>query len=121
MTYDEINPCFREMLGAFQVLRKLGFTPDEIKAARNPNGDLFIVLEAQDKQFAITCGKTDMTEDVFRREWIRTATAWNTDMQQDDRTRIYSESHAFRHRMHLLITLSKKGFTYANKDDDLTN
>lgn len=121
MTYDEINPVFREMLGTIQVFRKLGFLPDQLNAARNPNGDLFVVLSAQHKDFAVACGRSDMTKEVFEREWKRTALAWNESMADEDRTRIYSECNAFRHRMHLLLTLSKKGITYADKDREALN
>ena len=112
MTYDEINPNFREMLGAFEVFRKLGFTPDEIQVARNPNGELFVVLLAQGKQFAITCGVTDMTDATFEREWIRTATMWNEGLPEEVRTRIYLNCKAFTHKTDLLMAMLSKGITF---------
>jgi len=116
MKYKDIDTAMRQMLGATQVLRKLGFTPDDIYASLGHGNVGMVVLKTQGKQFAIACGRTKVTAGNFDKTWAEVVTAWNGPMSDVDRQRIYEESNAYRNRIHLLMTLQQKGIKYVNRE-----
>jgi hypothetical protein len=53
-------------VGAFELFRLMGFTPDEIFAHRNPDGELQLRIEQDDKTFGCTIGFDDGTHEEIK-------------------------------------------------------
>lgn len=77
MDLSSVPSAFKEAVGTFEAFRKLGFTPDEIKYHLNPDGNMFVLLEAQGKSFAVAVGQVSMTVEQWKQAWSDLITAIN--------------------------------------------
>lgn len=115
---DEIKECW----AVHQVLRILGFSPDDIyvmpaKSAAEPDGPptLFAVLKTQSKEFTVTLGSyrsesdLEMAINVWT-EFVTRANAGRFDQAMLDE--IYEASNIMRNRAQFLFALTGKGFKF---------
>ena len=118
MTYDQINPVLRRVLGCFEGFRKVGFRADDLycEPARSPGlpaGQLavFITLKTQGQEFRIECGQWDESAvDDLRVQWRATCQAVNADeVPQADMDRIWQESVIFADSVGFVLALGRKG------------
>ena len=117
MTREEIHPAMREALGAFEVLRRLGFESADIFFHQNasdavvgpePRGMMFVVLKTQGKSFAIRVGVVDLPYDAWVSAWQAVATA-ASERRIAGVDRIVDESEARRNMLPLMVTIQAKG------------
>ncbi|MFA4971535.1 MAG: hypothetical protein WC683_02900 [bacterium] len=83
----------REVLAMWEALRRLGFPAADIFCAYYPN-QITVVLKMQGKEFTILCGKPNMSQEQFAKQWTHAAALWNgTEPGMTDTTRaiIYQE------------------------------
>ena len=68
MKYDDIPEPMRNALATYEMLRRLGFSSDDIHWHQNaaeppgsdePRGMMFVVLQTQGKRFAMRVGIVD--------------------------------------------------------------
>ena len=92
MTLNELNPTIRTWLYAREVMRRLGFTADELIFAINPSGRvshgdaetdygqpvIFVRLEAQGKMFNWTIGPIDLPAEEIEPAMKVSCDVWNT-------------------------------------------
>src|SRR3972149_3229058 len=100
MKHSDIEPAFREALGAFEALRKLGFLSDDIffgVGGEMPGlGWQFVVrLITQDKEFVVIAGFVDDEPEKIKERWMKIAENLKA-IPQDVMNRVWQESMAFR-------------------------
>ena len=110
-------PLYEMQLAVFEALRRLGFTSDEIYAGYN-NGQPVTVLKAQGKQFVLNYPKAvdvPQTAEEYVAGWQEACEAWNSKMDNTERTRIFEERFlVVGEAVQLLEALSRKGFTWTS-------
>jgi hypothetical protein len=115
MRYKDIHPTFREAIAAFELFRRMGFTPDQIFWHLNGNEPLerrymFAMLKAQGKEFNFRLGIVKLSWEEWQREWVKLSEYFTDEMPQSLRDRIFNESEAYSQRVPLLAAIVKKGF-----------
>lgn len=95
-------------LGTFVMLRRFGFTPDEIFSGW-ANGYGFAILRTQGVEFSIKLGSFDRGEDAWWKEWPAACELWNTAMPSDVRMLCFTTSEAYGNTISLLKALHAKG------------
>jgi hypothetical protein len=115
MTYDEIPPVWREFLGSFEGLRKLGFESSRIFCnvamdAVTRKLCVFCQLDAQGKTFSINCG---LASGNAVSEYARFTTAVSEgQVPQDVLDRVWQESLVYRNKVSFVVALTAKGFAF---------
>lgn len=112
MQYDEIPRAMRNALGTFEMLRRMGFAPDDIFFdMREEDKMMAVVLKTQSKEFVVLVGILDgMAYEQFKEQWVRVVNALNAHEISDDdlsRTLVESEAYCFTHS--LTTALMRKG------------
>ena len=120
MTYDDLHPTIRMLIGCHEGLRKAGFPSDNIyvDACRAPGiaADevmCFSLLKWRGKEFRIGCGtwKRDDAEGL-QRQWTDACVAVRDRLlPQEDWDRCWQESFIFKEPIEFLLRLKKKGIT----------
>lgn len=111
MQLTEMHPTMRQAIGCFEGFRKLGFPSKEIFVNfREPDKMMLVVLQTQDKQFAVSVGTIDVAPAEFDRQWIEVAEAVNGgQVSQEDLDTIWQESLPCRESTAFLVALLGKG------------
>ena len=118
MTYDEIHPAMRNAIGAFDVLRRLGFPSEQIHWHQNageppglePVGMMFVVLQSPEGEFAIRVGVVDVPYAEWRETWKRVAQALlDQQIPPEDFDRMLQESESFKRSTALALAIEQKG------------
>lgn len=72
---QDMPPTFKEILALFEALRRLGFTPDEIKFWWDPDKKAGVAIDAQGKALKFVAGEADFkTREEFMAAWEDTST-----------------------------------------------
>ena len=116
MTYDELTPTMRMFLGNREMIRRLGFSADDIffstaRSVRN-GGRLscFLAIRTQGREFSIECGPVESVE-ACEVEYKRATEAVNSHALGDpDYFRMFAECEAYRDTGGLIDALRRKGF-----------
>jgi hypothetical protein len=115
VTYNEIHPVLRAALGAFEMLRRFGFTSDDIFFTRNetayppePARMMFVVLKTQKKEFTIRVGVVDLPQEEWTIAWRAVAEA-ALERRIEEVDRIVEESEAFQRKAGLVMAIQAKG------------
>lgn len=117
----EVDPTIREWLFAREMLRRLGFSSDELFMAVHPTGKvlldgqrhdldkptLFLRVEAQGKQWSWTIGPTDLPVEQIQDHFEAAAAFWNAGGFAPDSL---SRSAVFAQKVDLVQALYAKGF-----------
>lgn len=106
-----MHATMKKLLGTFEMVRRLGFLPDDIYAMFANGGVIFLVLKTQGKQFSITIGPWRSGEQSFKTAWETAAPAWNEGMTDQERLECLESSEAFHDVISLIHALDKKGIT----------
>lgn len=106
MTYDEVPEPMRVALATFEMLRRLGFTPEEILWHHNgneppggpePRGMMFVVLKVDDKEFLVRTGVVPTSYEQWQKQWLRVQkAAKDHTLSDDDYDRMLLESEAYQ-------------------------
>lgn len=114
--YESISPAMREMLGAHEGFRKLGFPAEDIFVHYQLDGTVLVAVHGpNDREYAVHCGQTDLSRNAFRREWTRVAEAVRAGrVPQPDLDRIWQESAVYKGRAHFVMSLFMKGVDVPN-------
>ncbi len=122
MTEADVDPTVREWLFAREMLRRLGFSPDELFLAVHPTGKfldeggrrrdlgrptLFLRVEAQGRQWTWTIGPTDLPVDKIRDHFEAASVLWNAGGFEPDGL---LRSAVFAQKVELVSELQSKGF-----------
>jgi hypothetical protein len=85
VTLATLHPIWRETLATWEVLRRLGFSPEDIVLGKHPDGRLYLVIESV--SFASVVCLEDPTqshafkdvpvEEIYA-DWEKIAVLWNT-------------------------------------------
>jgi len=123
MTYDEIHPALRGVLGIFEGLRKLGFVADDIYVEvaetlglRPDDMMVFVALKTQGREFLVGIAPwpRDKTDDLQTR-WAALCAAMNGhEIPQKDMNRIWQESIAFGNFTGFAMAIAHKGIAIPN-------
>ena len=107
MRYEDIHPAFRNCLGFFEALRKLGFKADDIYVFLH-KGMAHVMLKTQGKQFVCEAGPIECSD--FAGEWERIGAALNTrGIPDEDLLRLYAECQAYTDSVGFMVALTAKG------------
>lgn len=107
ITAETLAPALVNCLGAHELLRRLGFEAADIYVADNVAG-VFTVLRTQGKEFSALCGPPYAGD--FAADWVRCATAWNNDLSDAERHKIYAASSAFKDTLGFIqVLVGRKG------------
>jgi hypothetical protein len=119
MTYDEMHPTIRAVIGTWEGYRKAGFKADDIycEVAANPEcppGHLmvFTTLKAQGKEFRIGVGiwaEADIENLAVQWKSACAAVAGGQ-VPQADCDRIWQESLPHKDAIGFILALQDKGF-----------
>jgi len=108
-------------LAMFELLRRLGFTPDDIYVSWDDvNKVPFTLLKQGEKEFLITYNDAvdhPETMELYRQEWEAESERWNAGMTPDERTKIYKINVTAKTVDGLVTALREKGF-YIPKVDN---
>ena len=109
MRYEDIHPAFRNCLGYFEALRRLGFGSEGIFVFML-GGAACVMLRAQGKEFVCAAGPMDIPKESFIGEWEKVANALNSRKIPDgDLLRLYTECEAYTDSVGFMVALSAKG------------
>jgi hypothetical protein len=122
------DPAIQEWLYAREVMRRLGFTPDELFFVVSTSGKvkcadsgvisdhggpiIALVLRTQGREFSWTIAATKLTAGEIETAYRKACDEWNSaevDLDAEDST--FRASHPYAMRMELLMALRAKGFT----------
>jgi len=132
MRAADVDPTIREWLYAREVLRRLGFSPDELFFAVVPDGKIVtpgqpmtpgvpvVVLElrAQGKQFRWTIGPTAVPLADLEAAYEGACALWNSGSDAASFDAEFGSSQPMRQKVHLLATLREKGFVLPDREGD---
>jgi len=114
---DPVKECW----AVHQMLRMLGFLPDDIyvsiqRDGRTPGAPLafFVVLKAQGLEFATIVGSYNDAPEAYKDTDIWTEFVNHANANAFDKTHLcdlFNASNAFTNKLTLLQSLMKKGFT----------
>jgi hypothetical protein len=124
-----IDPTLQEWLYAREIMRRLGFTPDELFFVVSTSGKVLdrstgvvtdhggpiigLEVRAQDKEFSWTIGATKLPIREIEPAFMKMCDAWNertVDVDAEDGA--LKASHSFAQRLDLLATLRARGFSF---------
>lgn len=123
--FEHIDPTIREWLYAREMMRRLGFAPDEIFFVVNPPGKqiiengillytdkVFIVLRVQSQglDFNWTIGPTDVPDSQIESHFERAINAWNSADNSPELDFAFTSSRPFSQAVGLMNALHAKGF-----------
>jgi hypothetical protein len=108
----EIHQTLVEALAVQEMLRTLGFPPDDIFVAYYPDG-IFVVLKTQGKELSVSCGEhPNGCDDLeFEKMWRDTVNAWNNTLTDDDMRQIIDRSKLRDDAVGLLGAIVNKGIS----------
>lgn len=119
MKYREIPKPMRNALATYEILRRLGFSSDDIHWHHNgaehpgspePRGMMFVVLQTQGKEFLMRVGVIDTSYDAWREQWRTVMQALlDNAIPEKDYGRLLSESEAYRKTDNLCAAIRGKG------------
>jgi hypothetical protein len=125
LTYDQIHPILRGVIGVFEGMRKVGFVSDDIFVEVNRHPDLaedelmvFVALKTQGREFLVSVGPwpCDKVDDLHA-QWIVLCEAMNkNDVVQADMDRIWQESLVFRDKVGFATAIAMKGIAAPGTD-----
>ena len=122
-----IDPTLREWCFAREMLRRIGFTPDEIffgvREAGEPiteNGVTYtcehpmamLQLQTQGKTFNWTIGPVVMSRDQIEIEYQKVCARWNAGDEEAFSMEHFFASRPFAMRIELVTQLYAKGFAF---------
>ena len=111
MRYEDIRPAFRNCLGYFEALRRLGFGSEDIFVFLH-GGSAYVMLRAQGKEFVCAAGPIDIPKESFVGEWEKVANALNSrEIPEGDLQRLYAESEAFTDSVGFMAAMIAKGIS----------
>ena len=111
MRYEDIRPAFRNCLGYFEALRRLGFGSEGIFVFML-GGAACVMLRAQGKEFVCAAGPIDIPKESFVGEWEKVANALNSrEIPEGDLQRLYAESEAFTDSVGFMAAMIAKGIS----------
>jgi hypothetical protein len=127
MKWDEIDPLIKEWCFAREMLRRLGFTAEEIFFACQPLGNLlvdgveislgapaiFCRLDTQGTTFTWTIGALTRTKEEIESQYLAACELWNAG-DADPIMAEFFESKAFASRFGLMSALAQKGIRMPN-------
>lgn len=126
-TEDDIDPVLLEWLYAFESLRALGFTPDDLYFVVLKRGGLLqdgervvtinrpvvqLELRAQGLQWRWTLGCPDLPLDQIQPSYEAAAAFWNAHTTDAASLARYHRSRIFAMRVDLVLSLKAKGFVF---------
>jgi hypothetical protein len=105
---------FKEAVGTFEVLRKLGFPSEAIffgVADPSPGVvQVFVALKFREKEFTITLGTVPGTPEEVKATWMDLATQIvNGAVPQSDLNQVWQNCLVRRHSTDFLLALTNKG------------
>ena len=113
---NEVKECW----SIHQVLRSLGFSPDDIyvmlaKDAQTPhdNSSLFVVLKENSREFTVTLEKYRTEDEAKKTMAVWSEFAARANAQKFDQKileEIFNSSHVMRNKVAFLAALQSKGF-----------
>lgn len=117
-----MDPVIQEWAYAREVMRCLGFLPEDlffdVDKSVILNGEMFkvdkpvisLVLRTQDKTFSWAIGTTDLPPDQIKRTYEELCESWNLgdEWNVDD----FRASKPFRQKIALIEALQSKGFVF---------
>lgn len=124
MRAADVDPTIRDWLYAREMLRRLGFSPDELFFAVAPNGNVstppelpilgvpVIVLElhAQGRQFRWTIGQTAVPLADLEAAYKAACELWNSGSDAASFDAEFRASDPMQQKVALVATLREKGF-----------
>ena len=116
MTYprlDTLPEPAQQVLGLYEVFRRLGFESDDLHLISDSTGIGALVLRTQGREFSVTTDCTDpRLADKQEAEvvWAAASALWNSeDVPDADKLAIYEATRDKLDALGLLITLDKYG------------
>ena len=111
MKYDDIPAPMREALGTYEMLRRIGFKPEEVTWHLNPDHMMLASLQTQGKEFDIRCGILDArSPEAHLKRWTEVITAYNNrQIPDEDCNRLLVECDAYRMTDEMLGAMRAKG------------
>ena len=103
----ELPLVFKEALACHEGLRRLGFKPEEIYIILT-EGWLLVSLRAQEKEFNIELGETDVNEDEFPRFWGQVVERYNSGPIEEV-TSLWDASYIKKHFEEVAVMIRRKG------------
>lgn len=118
-----MDPIMLEWAYAREVLRCLGFLPEELFFALHPNPEgvilngilikvdnpvVSLVLQAQNKSFTWSIGTTDLSPEKARGAYEKLCADWNNDGGWSVEN--FRSSKAYQQKIALITALKRKGF-----------
>lgn len=124
---SDLDPSMREWLFAREVMRRLGFSADDLYFACQPAGRvieqgvafelekpvILLSLKAQGKQFTWTIGTVDIPVDKIEQAYIDACELWNYP-DTSWRDPLWIQSIAFQRKIELVTMLKSKGFVFGD-------
>lgn len=122
--FDNIDPTIRDWLYAREIMRRLGFGPDEIFFAVHPLGWMIengkeikhnkpvIVcrVQAQGLEFNWDIGITEVPDNQIEEAFEKACEIWNTTPDGPERDRAFKSSMPFRSAIPMMGAMKNKGF-----------
>lgn len=111
MKYGEIPRPMRDALGTHEMLRRLGFSTDDIFWAFRVDKMMQIVLHTQGKEFVIDVGfLPHMTREQWEGQWSAVMEALLAkQISKRDYANLLSECEAYKHTADLVLAIKSKG------------
>lgn len=121
-----MDPGLREWLFAREMMRKLGFQPDEIfiavqeKCRVIENGEAFVseqplislILKSQGREFSWSVALSELPAEKLQQAYEEACEFWNNDPDDDWRDAGLQASVVFQRRILLVQRLTTLGFTF---------
>jgi hypothetical protein len=123
--FADIDPTIREWLCAREMLRRLGFQPDEIVFAVKADGQvvdasgyamgpgrpvILLLLKTQGREFTWIIGPTDLRVESIQQAFDEACEFWNRSLGDDPSwERFFKSSQAGASGVQLLVALQGKG------------
>lgn len=117
MTAAGLHPLMKEALAVHEALRRLGFSPEEIRVAL-VDRCLKLILDAQGKRFVVDVGVFEGPEPEggltrwAQESWREAARLWNHDMTDAEHRAIWSGSEVYEKKVLFMALLRARGFEF---------
>lgn len=112
MTYDEINPAFREAIGVFEGLRKLGFQSKDIYyfvgGKEDDKWQFVVKLLVNQKQFLAITGLVEGEPTDIREKWRNIIQNFD-EISQGDLDKIWQECRVFNNAAAFVLSILNCG------------
>ena len=122
MNADKFPAVFVEAFAMHELLRRLGFLPDQIFVSTQPeledqSGDdyplhMLCILRAQDKEFAFDLGQTGLTREEFGTLWVEFVNEVIVKATHDELKEMWEGSGVFKVKLDVVQALHAKGFRF---------